>query len=177
MSARNKKEHQDLTIRQYGPADLEACRALWVELTEWHRRIYHDEAIGGPDPSHYFDEHLNKVGPTNLWVADVGGKVVGLTGLILSGSEGEIEPLVVNTSYRGRGIGRRLAEAAIRSARERGSRQLKVRPVGRNELAIRFFHSLGFDIIGQIELFMDFGQADAQTWTTREEIAGKRFRV
>ena len=37
-------------VRGYAPADYAACRMLWAELTEHHRRIYEDPAIGGDDP-------------------------------------------------------------------------------------------------------------------------------
>jgi len=37
-------------IRKYQPDDREQCRALWRELTEWHREIYEDTTIGGEHP-------------------------------------------------------------------------------------------------------------------------------
>ena len=37
-------------IRGYEARDLEACRALWVELTVWHREIYGNPGIGGAEP-------------------------------------------------------------------------------------------------------------------------------
>ena len=88
-----------------------------------------------------------------------------------------MEPLVVSEPYRGLGIGRQLAEAVIEAARTRGMPQLKVRPVARNEPAIRFFHKLGFDILGHMELFMDFGPAERQIWKLGERMAGRDFRV
>ena len=166
-----------ITIRPYRPEDLASCRALWVELTEWHRHIYQSPGIGGADPSLHFDEHLNRVGPEHIWVAEVSGQLVGLAGLIPGEGEAELEPLVVSGPYRGLGIGRQLTEAVIKAARTRGVGQLRVRPVARNELAIRFFHQLGFDILGQIELFMDFGPVERQVWQLGERMAGKDFRV
>jgi L-amino acid N-acyltransferase YncA len=75
------------------------------------------------------------------------------------------------------GIGRQLAEAVIAAARARGVHQLSVRPVARNAPAIQIFHQLGFDILGRIELFMDFGPADRQVWKPGERLAGREFRV
>jgi GNAT superfamily N-acetyltransferase len=165
------------TIRSYTPDDLDMCRALWAELTEWHRSIYHSPEIGGSDPGRYFDEHLERVGLENIWVAEAGGQVVGLAGMIHGEVEAELEPLVVSEAYRGTGIGRQLAEAVIAAARRRGVRQLIVRPVARNAPAIQFFHQLGFDILGHIELFMDFTPADHQVWKPGERLAGRDFRI
>ncbi len=173
----DKSADTSITIRLYKPEDLQSCRALWVELTEWHRYIYQSPGIGGLDPGSHFDEHLNRVGPEHIWVAEVSGRAVGLAGLIPGEGEAELEPLVVSEPYRGLGIGRQLAEAVIEAARTRGVHQLKVRPVARNEPAIRFFHKLRFDILGQIELFMDFGPADRQIWKRGEQIASRDFRM
>ena len=114
-------------IRNYVPRDLMACRQLWVALTQWHRDIYDSPNIGGDNPGLAFDKHLHEVGADNIWVAEVEGEVVGLTGLILEGDEAELEPLVVLDQFRGLGIGRRLAETVIEQARKTGIRQLKVR--------------------------------------------------
>ena len=57
---------KDTIIRKYDPSDLESCRSLWEELTEWHRRIYQTPTIGGQNPGEHFDKHLAKVGKNNL---------------------------------------------------------------------------------------------------------------
>jgi GNAT superfamily N-acetyltransferase len=103
--------------------------------------------------------------------------VVGLVGLIPDDTESELEPLVVSEPYRGLGIGKQLAGTVIATARTRGLPQLKVRPVARNELAIRFFHEMGFGILGHIELFMDFDPVDSQGWRSGERLASRDFRV
>ena len=38
------------TVRGYEARDLEACRGLWVELTQKHRDIFDSPEIGGDDP-------------------------------------------------------------------------------------------------------------------------------
>ena len=48
----------DVGVRDYAPADYSACRMLWVELTEHHRRIYEDPSIVGDDPGRVFDDYL-----------------------------------------------------------------------------------------------------------------------
>ena len=164
-------------IRQYKTTDLSACRALWVELTEWHRQIYQSPGIGGANPGLQFDEHLAKVSADNIWVAEVDNVVVGLTGLILEEGQAELEPLVVGEPYRGLGIGRQLAKIVQAAAQARGVRQLSVRPVARNAQAIQFFHNMGFTVLGHIELFMDFGPEEQRRWQVGERLAGKDFLV
>lgn len=162
-------------IRPYHPDDLEACRSLWVELTQRHREIYGAPTIGGDDPGRQFDEHLAAVGPGNVWVADRAGSVVGLTGLIVTGSEGELEPAIVTGELRGDGIGRLLVDRVVSEARRRGVSLLSVRPVARNSDAVRFFRDAGFDILGHIEAFMDL--TEDREWVDGETIAEREFRV
>lgn len=165
-----------VTIRGYESRDLEACRDLWVELTQWHRDIYDAPSIGGDDPGKQFDEHLEKVGPSNIWVAVSDDAVVGLTGLIPGEGEAEIEPVVVSRSYRGSGVGRKLVETAMQAARDAGVKHLSVRPVGRNKDAILFFKNMGLDIVGHVELFMKLSPDAKQDWQDGPELAHKRFR-
>ena len=160
----------DVAIRGYRPEDLESCREMWVVLTDWHRGIYESPDIGGDDPGCHFDKHLSAVGPENLWVAEADGRVVGLTGMIPGDGEAELEPLVIRKEWRGRGIGRRLAERVVAAARETRVKSLKVRPVGRNEDAIRAFHAMGFGILGHIEMFMDFREHKPGAWREGERI-------
>jgi N-acetylglutamate synthase-like GNAT family acetyltransferase len=161
-------------VRGYEPRDLEACRGLWVELTQRHRDIFDAPEIGGEDPGRAFDEHLAKVGAENIWVAEVEGRVVGLAGLIPEAFE--LEPVVVAEQHRGQGVGRLLAEAVISAARERGARTIQVRPVGRNVEAIRFFHELGFDVLDQVQLSMDIVDRERDPWIAGERLADRDFR-
>ena len=163
-------------IRAYTSNDYDPCRALWVELTEWHRHIYGSPHIGGDDPGADFDRHLETHGSANLWVADVDGTIVGLAGLIDADDGGELEPLIVSGAYRGQGIGRELTEQVVLAAREAGHPTLSVRPVARNHQAIRAYHELGFDTLGFVEMLMDLRRGD-RPWIDGEELAGRRFRI
>jgi hypothetical protein len=72
-----------------------AGRRLWAELTEYHRHIYGDPAIGGDDPGSGFDDYLEIPGRLGSWVAVIDGDVVGRTGLLDHGTSREVEPVVV----------------------------------------------------------------------------------
>jgi ribosomal protein S18 acetylase RimI-like enzyme len=167
----------EITIRNYAAGDLAACRAIWMELTEWHRHIYDSPQIGGADPGRKFDEHLERVGSERIWLATVGDEVVGMAGLIQDEGDAELEPIVVSERWRGRGIGRRLAEVVLAEARAAGGRQLITRPVARNASAIRFFHDFGFDALGQLELLLDLRPAAEQVWRSGATIADRELRV
>ena len=162
------------TVRGYEARDLEACRGLWVELTQWHRDIFAAQEIGGDNPGTAFDEHLTRVGAENIWVAEVDGRVVGLAGLIADVFE--LEPVVVSKQYRGEGIGRLLAEAVVSAARAAGARTVQVRPVARNVEAVRFFHDLGFDVLDQLQLSMDVADRERDPWVAGERLADRDFR-
>jgi GNAT superfamily N-acetyltransferase len=164
-------------IRNFEQSDLEAARSLWVDLTEWHRQIYDTPTIGGDDPGRKFDEHLERVGPDHVWLAERGGRVVGMTALIPHDGNAELEPIVVAPDCRGRGIGEALARTVLAAARARGDRQLITQPVARNDSALRFFHHVGFDALGQLELIMDLRPAEEQVWRPGVTLAGRAFRV
>lgn len=163
-----------VTIRNYEAADLDECRGLWRELTDWHREIYQDATIGGEHPEIHFDRHLAAVGPGQMWVAVHDSHVIGLVGLILKEREAEIEPLIVSKTYRGKRVGKQLIEKVIAEARGRGARYLNVRPVARNADTIRFLHRQGFANVGFIEVFMDFDKA---SWKPRLQMFGCDFNT
>lgn len=151
-------------IRTYRPGDLESCRRLWTELVERHRLIYDDETIGGDDPGREFDEHLLLAGEAHIWVATRSGAIVGLTGLLVTGEEAQIEPVVVTARMRSSGVGAQLVEAARSEARRLGVRFLNVSPVARNVEAIAFFVREGFGSVGHLNLFQDLGGEIERTW-------------
>lgn len=168
-----------MQIRSYLPADLETCRRLWVELTQWHRDIYESPSIGGDDPGLQFDAHLYRVGAARLWVAEDDGEVVGLVGLMTGADdeiEIEIEPVIVASSHRGQGIGGRLVDHVIEIARAEAHGTLSVRVVARNRDAIDFYHRRGFRVLGMLELLQDFREGE-RPWRQGERLAGRDFLV
>jgi len=146
----------DIVIRDYRSEDKESCRNLWAELTQWHRDIYGDQGIGGPQPGLHFDEHLKLTGADHILVAVDGDQAVGLVGYLVQDEEIEVEPLIVSKSYRGRGIGSMLLNSVVDRVSKTGIKFLSVRPVARNKKAVEFFRAKGFDKIGRVELFIDY---------------------
>jgi len=164
-----------LALRRYQEPDYDACRALWVELTEHHRRLYDDPAIGGADPGAAIDAYLRDERLCGPWVAVRAGRVVGLAGLLLDREEAEIEPVIVASLHRGQGIGRELVRHLLEQAQGLGVRFLSVRPVFRNARAIAFFAEAGFGLVGRVELFQDLRPEAGRTWRTDLVLHGRPF--
>jgi GNAT superfamily N-acetyltransferase len=164
-----------VTVREYGPDDYDACRSLWAELTEHHRRIYADPTIGGDDPGAAFDDYL--AGPERVasWVAELPGRVVGLTGLLDRGASGEVEPVVVTKALRGSGVGRQLIQRVVDESAKRGHEYLAIRPVARNTGAVRMFHDAGFRTLGgRVDLTMDLTRRRHE-WLRGVRLHGRDF--
>ena len=141
-----------VSIREYRPDDLLACRELWRALTQRHRDIYGQPKLGGDDPGIWFDSYLEDPKLAKLWVAEEDGHLRGMCGLLADDDEAELEPIVVEPDQRSQGVGAQLARQAIAEARRLGKQYVNVRPVGRNLEAIRFFHREGFTLLGRLEL-------------------------
>jgi GNAT superfamily N-acetyltransferase len=165
-----------ISIRQYEPADYEACRhRLWVQLAQHHRDIYDAPHIGGDDPGADFDKHLTLVGPERIWVAEIDGQVVGLTGLIVTDESSEIEPIIVDPKYRRRGVASALIDHLKEVVRVQELPELMVRPVARNALILDFLSKHGFNTLGLVELIIR--PEGSARWVEGAEVSGVRFKV
>lgn len=170
------KMETQMKVRNYTCGNIDACRLLWAEMVQHHRDIYDDQSIGGDDPGLEFDEHLQRVGPNNIWLAEIQGEVIGLTSLIIKEQEAEIEPVIVTHKHREKGIGERLIKFAIEEAKKQKILCLFVKPVARNKEAISFFHSCGFKTIGHIQQFIWLGESAPDAWKDSIDIFGKKFK-
>lgn len=165
-----------IKIRDYQDPDFNICRSLWEELAQHHAKIYKDPSIAGDDPGRGFEPFMNNAQRRGTWVAEVEDKVVACAGLIIYGEEAEIEPVIVSSNYRGKGIGTKLIRHAVEEAKKFGARFLSIRPVVRNDEAFNLFVREGFNLVGHIDLFQDLSQSSDRKWKPGVIIHGNQLR-
>lgn len=110
-----------------------------------------------------------------LFFAEYDGKAAGCVGVRpLPGSDGvcEMKRLYVEPNFRGQGIGRRLALAAIKAAKEIGYRKLLIDTLPNMRMAVKLYRELGFteapnyyqtDVEGTMFLALDL-----ENWSEEE---------
>jgi GNAT superfamily N-acetyltransferase len=170
---------RDVTVRSYRPSDHNACRRLWAELIE-HRTSLYGERVGvDADPGAGFEEYLTQLNLSGMWVADHGEDgVCGFVGLMLDGRAGQVDPVVVTKSMRGRGIGRALLATVVAEARRRGLRRLTVSPLIRDHAALRTLHAAGFATATTLTLSYDLAGARPPSGRAETlDLADLRFSV
>ena len=167
-----KSKQPKFTVRRYQETDKERCRDLWRELVEWHREIYANPTIGGARPEDYFDRHLTRVGSGKIWVVEHNATVVGFAGLVLEDGDFIMDPIVVASEFRGKGVGKQLVKTLIQEAQKLGASQLHVEPVARNAEAIKFYHEMGFVNVGKVQLFIDFS---GKKWSRGFKMHNRKF--
>src|SRR5690606_24723083 len=93
-----------------------------------------------------------------VFVAESADQIVGwihgyLFHLLYQETMGEIASLVVDQSYRKKGIGRRLVEAFEQWAKEQGCGGVFLRTNVKREEAHEFYRTIGYDLIKTQHIF------------------------
>jgi len=125
-------------VEATAPADLESVRELFVEY-----------ARGVDEPCCFtsFDAEVAALphGYFALLLAKEGAAAAGCVGLRrLDGRTAEMKRLYVRSEYRGCGIGRALAEAAIAAARSAGHRRVVLDSLPKMSAAQSLYRLLDF---------------------------------
>jgi GNAT superfamily N-acetyltransferase len=163
-----------VTVRSYRPSDHAAGRRLWSELTSQHHRMYGEPVVDGGEG---FEEYLTRLDLSGLWVADhADDGVIGLVGLIMRDRAGEVEPVVVTTSHRHKGIGRTLLRHVATEAQKRNMTALTISPSSRNVDAIRSLHAAGYDVVSSIQLTLDLDRQQHEWQREGLELHELQFR-
>jgi ribosomal-protein-alanine acetyltransferase len=118
-------------IREMAPADaapIEAVLAASAGASQWSA----EDLL-----------HLAKMG-TRIWIAEQAGEVTGASATRTVADEVEVLTLGVSPSWRRRGVGRSLMDAALSEAARAGARQVFLEVRESNRGARAFYAALGF---------------------------------
>jgi RimJ/RimL family protein N-acetyltransferase len=143
-------------IRRATAADDAALAALDLATWSWLA----SPAPTPPDGAAFF---AGRAAPEDVLVADADGAIAGYVQIgpsIPVPSNRHVlmvRGLAVDPAHRGRGIARRLVDAAVAEARARGARRLTLRVLGPNAAARRVYEACGFVVEGVLrgEFFLD----------------------
>jgi [ribosomal protein S18]-alanine N-acetyltransferase len=127
---------RDLTLRRMRPADLESVFRIEEDTftMAWRPGTFRG-LLGRND--------------AELLVAEIEGEVVGYSVCWIAGDQAELGNLAVAEAARGRGLGRRLLEAAVDGMRERGAAEIFLEVRASNLGAQRMYRAHGFEEVGR----------------------------
>lgn len=140
-------------IRHFQPADLESIKRLTVEgfdgvsidrnIEDQFGRINNHDWRWRKTRHIDFDVDRDAEG---VFVAEIDGQVVGYITTFRDHDAGMglIPNLAVDSTQRGRGIGRKLIEHALQNFREAGLTHAKIETLDQNEVGQGLYPSLGF---------------------------------
>lgn len=132
----------EYSIRSFQPADLPACRLLYIEGLIGGKLAENDTALDLDDIE---STYLNTPG-NHFWVAqNAAGEVVGMIGVQHHDQdEGEIRRLRVRVDHRRRGIGSALLEAALKFCQDHQYLKITLDTFMEREPAIKLFEKFRF---------------------------------
>lgn len=147
-----------VAIRPYRPADLDAIKQLTVESfggVTLEQNV--EDALGvlnGHDWRWRKARHLDEdvaANPGGVFVAEAGGRVVGYvtTRVDREAGKGRVPNLAVAADLRGRGLGRRLIEAALDSFRAEGLAYAVIETMAGNEAGNHLYPACGFQEVAR----------------------------
>jgi ribosomal protein S18 acetylase RimI-like enzyme len=130
-----------ITIRAATAGDVEGILALWAVGRTAHA-VTEDRAEAV--------RLLLATDPQALWVAELGGAIVGAVIAAWDGWRGNIYRLAVDPAHRRRGVARRLVEAGERSLKARGATRVTALVAYEDERAGAFWDRAGYPLDSEI---------------------------
>ena len=131
---------KQVTIREFEPGDEAAFRQL---NEEWINRYFRMEEKD-KESLYHPQAHILAPGGRILF-AVLDGQCVGCCALVPGGDgEYEVAKMAVTASCQGNGIGRKLLQAVVDTARSMGARRLHLETNHALAPAIRLYESIGF---------------------------------
>jgi putative acetyltransferase len=139
-----------------GEADAAAFRAL---NEEWITRYFTFEDEDRRQLSDPVRAYIEPGG--EIVIAEFDGRAVGCVAIVPDGTGAwELSKMAVTPELRGQGTGRRLLEATIALARERGAQSLFLGSSTKLANAVHLYESLGFRHVPPETLHMPYERAD-----------------
>jgi len=144
-----------VVIRRMRPEDLPAALAV---LDRWNMAPVAPSA-DIPDPER------SELDVTRSFVAEDGGRVVGVCSYILHSAEvAETASLAVHPDYRGQGVGYRLQCARLRALKGLGVREVRTE-ADRAETIAWYVRKFGYERTGTSRKKHAFGLSTVSEWT------------
>ena len=134
------------TIREAELADVPALSALATRT--WSDAF--GDGVSREDEAAELEENRsetyfrNALVEKTILVAEAGGAMVGYVQFF----DGHIQRVYVETALQGRGVGRKLIEAALRHPRLASARRISLQVWEENSRAVRLYESFGFERAG-----------------------------
>jgi ribosomal protein S18 acetylase RimI-like enzyme len=142
-----------VSIRPYGPSDLDAIKQLTVEsfpgVTLEQNIEQHLGLLCGHDWRWRKARHLDEdaaANATGIFVAEAQGRIVGYitTRVDHDAGKGRIPNLAVAAEFRGQGLGRQLIERALDYFRAEGLEYAVIETMAQNAVGHHLYSACGF---------------------------------
>ena len=144
-----RNRQQELRIRTYEPRDFDQVWALHLEGVRDARSQY-------PDVDPRYDDDLRRIEEEYLgdgccfWVAETGGRLVGMTAVHRIDAEtARLRRMRVTGEWRRRGVGRALLETAERFCRDHGCTRIILDSTEQQTAAHQLYEGAGFKRTGE----------------------------
>ncbi|MCZ6530192.1 MAG: ribosomal protein S18-alanine N-acetyltransferase [Chloroflexi bacterium] len=119
-------------------------------------------SFSNPWPERSYRYELTENRAAQLFVAKMDdGGVIAYLGYWLIGDEAHISTFAVHPEFRMQGIGEDMLKSALAAAAEKGARVATLEVRESNDLAIRLYEKLGFEVVGSRDSYYRDNNEDA----------------
>ncbi len=119
-------------------------------------------SFSNPWPERSYRYELTENRAAQLFVAKMDdGGVIAYLGYWLIGDEAHISTFAVRPEFRMQGIGEDMLKSALAAAAEKGARVATLEVRESNDLAIRLYEKLGFEVVGSRDSYYRDNNEDA----------------